>query len=136
MKLPTTHGPYRQSMRRWWRRDPFFTRYMLRECTAFAVAAYAAVLTWGLWALARGETAWLAWLAALRSPWMLALHALLLVAMVVHARSWFEIMPKTMPGLRLGGRRVSQRRITQLGWAAAGLTLALVLALTTAVGWR
>jgi fumarate reductase subunit C len=122
-------------MRRWWRRDPFFTRYMLRECTAFAVLLYAAVLVSGLWALAAGEMAWLNWLAAFRAPWALVMHAVLLVSMVVHAKSWFEIMPKTMPVLHLGGQRVPQRRITLLGWAAAAVASLATLAVTTALAW-
>jgi len=35
----TNRGPYLRPMGAWWRRDPFFMRYMLRESTALAVAA-------------------------------------------------------------------------------------------------
>jgi fumarate reductase subunit C len=126
--------PYVRPMAGWWRRDPFFVRYMWREATALAVLAYAVVLTIGVVCLARGEAAWNAWLAALRSPASLLLHAVLLVAMVVHAKSWFEIMPKTMPMLFVGGRRVAASTITRTGWAAAVLASAAVLALAT--WWR
>jgi fumarate reductase subunit C len=30
---------YLRPMRGWWRRDPFFVRYMVREATALAVLA-------------------------------------------------------------------------------------------------
>jgi fumarate reductase subunit C len=126
--------PYVRPMAGWWRRDPFFVRYMWREATALAVLAYAVVLTIGVVCLARGEAAWNAWLAALRTPASLLLHAVLLVAMVVHAKSWFEIMPKTMPMLFVGGRRVAASTITRTGWAAAVLASAAVLALAT--WWR
>jgi fumarate reductase subunit C len=107
---------------------------MARELTAFAVLAYAIVLTVGVVRLAQGEAAWNGWVAALRSPASLALHAVLLVAMVVHARSWFEIMPKTMPAIVVGGRRVAASTITRAGWAAAlSATLALWL---LAAWWR
>jgi fumarate reductase subunit C len=53
-------------MRGWWRRNPFFIRYMVREATAVAVAAYAIVLTTGVVRLAQGEAAWNGWLEALR----------------------------------------------------------------------
>lgn len=36
--------PYVRSMDGWWRRDPFFVRYMAREATAVLVVAYAVVL--------------------------------------------------------------------------------------------
>jgi fumarate reductase subunit C len=125
---------YVRPMAGWWRRDPFFVRYMVREATAVAVLVYAIVLAVGVVRLAQGEAAWNGWLAALRTPWSLVLHAVLFVAMVVHAKSWFEIMPKTMPPLVLGGRRVAGSTITRCGWAA--VVLASVAVLCTAAGWR
>jgi len=41
------------------------------------------------------------------------------VAMGYHTLSWFDIMPKTMPMLFVGGKRVSGALITRLGLAAA-----------------
>ncbi|MFZ2649441.1 MAG: fumarate reductase subunit C [Burkholderiaceae bacterium] len=123
---------YVRPMRGWWRRDPFFLRYMLREATALAVAAYAIVLTVGVVRLAQGEAAWNGWLAALRTPAAIGLHLLLLVAMFIHAKSWFEIMPKTMPALFVGGKRVSASTITRAGWAAA---LAASSALFALASW-
>ena len=108
--------PYMRPMQGWWRRDPFFVRYMVREATAVAVAVYAIVLTVGVVRLAQGEGAWNGWLAALQTPGSMALHGVLLIAMVIHAKSWFEIMPKTMPMIRVGGRRLKASTIT--GWAA------------------
>lgn len=121
--------PYLRPMKRWWRRDPYFVRYMVREATAVAVAVYAVVLMIGVACLARGEAAWNGWLAALQSPWSLLLHALLLVAMFVHARTWFEIMPKTMPMLFVGGKRLAASTITQGGWAATAVASIALFAL-------
>lgn len=123
---------YVRPMGAWWRRDPFFMQYMWREATALAVALYALILTAGLVCLARGEAAWNGWLAALRSPWSLLLHGLLLVAMLLHARSWFEIMPKTMPMIVIGGRRLAAATITRAGWAA---TVLASLALFAMAWW-
>ena len=110
--------PYVRPMGGWWRRNPYFVRYMVREVTAVAVLVYTIVLTVGVVRLAQGEAAWNGWLQALRSPWSLLLHAVLLISMFVHAKSWFEIMPKTMPMMVIGGRRVSAALITRSGWAA------------------
>lgn len=121
---------YVRPMQGWWRRDAYFGRYMAREMTAFAVFAYAVVLTVGTVRLAQGEAAWNGFLAALRSPWSLLLHAVLLVAMFVHARSWFEIMPKTMPPLYRGGKRVEAATITRSGWAAAAAASAAIVLYT------
>jgi len=121
--------PYVRPMAGWWKRDPFFVRYMWRETTAFAVAAYAVILCVGVLRLAQGEAAWNGWLEALRSPWSLLLHLVLLVAMAVHAKSWFEIMPKTMPMMHAGGKRVEAATITRTGWLATVVASVLLLAL-------
>jgi fumarate reductase subunit C len=49
--------------------------------------------------------------------------------MVVHAQSWFEIMPKTMPMIFIGGRRLAASTITRTGWAATAVVTIGVLAL-------
>jgi fumarate reductase subunit C len=103
----------------WWRRDPFFVRYMIREATALVVAAYSIVLLAGVLSLAQGEAAWNAWLAAMRSPISIALNLLMLVGMIYHSYSWFEIMPKTMPAMFVGGKRVTAATITMFGLVAA-----------------
>jgi fumarate reductase subunit C len=126
--------PYVRPMQGWWRRDPFFVRYMVREATAVAVAAYAIVLTVGVVRLAQGEAAWDRWLDVLRSPWSLAFHGVLFVAMLVHAKSWFEIMPKTMPRIALHGSPLADATITRAGWAAAAIASAALFAL--AWWWR
>ena len=131
-RQPAAGRAYVRPMRGWWRRDPFFVRYMVREATALAVLAYAIVLTVGLLRLAQGEAAWNGWLAALRTPWALLLHLVLLVAFAIHAKSWFEIMPKTLPMLFVGGRRVAESTITRIGWAA---TLLASLALFALAWW-
>lgn len=117
---------YRRPMGQWWRRNPYFFWYMVREVTAVGVAVYAVVLLAGVVCLARGEPSWNAWLAAMRSPMSIALHVLLLAAMVCHAWSWFDIMPKTMPMMFVGGKRVAASTITRAGWVVA-VVAAIVL---------
>ena len=126
--------PYVRSMRGWWRRDPFFVRYMAREATALAVLAYAIVLEVGVVRLAQGEAAWDRWLDALHSPWSILMHGVLVVGMIVHAQSWFAIMPKTMPMLFVGGCRVAASTIMRTGWTATVLASAALCAL--AWWWR
>ena len=119
---------YLRPMDGWWRRDPFFVRYMIREATALAVALYAIVLLTGALCLSQGESAWNGWLAALRSPVSIALHLLMLLAMIYHTWSWFEIMPKTIPAIYVGGKRVPGATITMAGLVAAvAASLALLV---------
>ena len=130
MAAPVTgRKPYVRTMQGWWKRDPFFVAYMIRETTALGVAVYAVILAWGLVRLAQGEAAWNGWLAAMRSPISIVLHVALLVGFVVHAKSWFEIMPKTMPMLHLGGKRVEGATITRAGWLVTVVATLLMLAL-------
>lgn len=126
--------PYVRPMGRWWRRDPFFMRYMAREATAVIVALYALVLLSGLVCLVRGEAAWNAWTQALRSPVSVALHLMLLVGMVYHTFSWFEIMPKTMPMIFIGGQRLQPSVITRTGLAAAVVASAGLFLLVWSLG--
>jgi len=123
-----TRRPYVRPMAGWWRRDPFFLRYMAREATALFVTAYALILLVTLARLAQGRASFDAWLAVLRSAPMLAIQALLLVAFVWHTVTWFAIMPKTLPPLAIAGRKLGPRFITGAGLAAAlAASLALFL---------
>jgi fumarate reductase subunit C len=114
-----TAKAYVRPMKNWWMRDAFFQAYMVREATALFVAAYALVLLVGLARLAQGEAAWNGWLATMRSPIAVAFHAVTLSAFAYHTWSWFRIMPKTMPALFVGDKRVPGAVITGAGLAAA-----------------
>lgn len=118
--------PYVRPMTGWWRRNPYFVEYMVHEGTALCVAAYAVVLLAGVVALGRGAEAWERWLGWLRTPPAIALHVVLLAGFVYHAATWFRIMPRTMPPIRIGGGRVSARAITAAGIAAAVIASAMV----------
>lgn len=118
--------PYVRPMAGWWRRNPFFVRYMAREGSALFVGAYALILLVGLIRLAQGEAAFNGWLAALQSPLSIAFHCVLLAVFAFHAWTWFEIMPKTMPPVRVGGRRLPDAAITG-GALAASAAASLVL---------
>lgn len=122
-------------MQGWWRRNPFYRRYMLREVTALFVAAYAVELLVGLVRLAQGRAAYEAWRAALATPPALAFHALTLAAFLYHAWTWLEVMPKTMPFVTVRDHRVSDRAIVVAGVTAsviASIALFVAVRLVTA----
>ncbi len=120
--------PYVRSMRGWWTRDSFFMVYMAREATAVFVAAYAIVLLVGLVRLSQGEAAWNGWLESMKRPGSLVFHAAVLATFVYHTWSWFRIMPKTMPLIFVGGRKLAPAVITGAGLAAAVVACLAVLA--------
>ena len=123
----TARKTYVRSMDGWWTRVPFFKRYMAREVTAFFVAVYGLVMLGGLVRLSQGPAAFGAWLENLRSGWSIALHLVLLAAFVYHTYSWFEIMPKTMPPVVVGGKKLAPGTVTSLGVAAAAVASVVVL---------
>jgi fumarate reductase subunit C len=124
---------YVRSMDGWWRRNPYFVRYMAREVTAVFVVLYALILLMTLVNLAEGEASFDAWVGMLRTPGSIALHALLLAVFLYHTKSWFDIMPKTMPPIVVAGKRVSASAITGAGIAASLAASLILLALVKAL---
>ncbi len=130
MSTPTAgkRRPYVRPMEGWWRKNSFFVEYMIHEGTAFFVAAYAAVLLYSLIQLGQGEAAWNAWVLCLKSPMAIVFHIACLVALAYHTWTWFHIMPRTLPPIFAGGKRVSGPTITHTGLAAAvGASIILLL---------
>jgi fumarate reductase subunit C len=110
---------YMRPMGAWWRRNPFYGWYMLRELSCVVVTAYALVLLIGLARLAQGRSAYEAWQAALASPAAVLFHMFALALVLYHAWTWFKVMPRTLPFITLAGRRVGDRMIVMTGVAAA-----------------
>ena len=115
---------YTRPMSGWWRRNPFYLWYTLREWSAFFLTGYALVLLSGLARLVQGEAQYEAWRASLHSPAALAFHAVAMLLVLYHAWTWFKVMHKTLPFLRLAGRRVPDATIF-----AAGIVSSIVLSL-------
>jgi fumarate reductase subunit C len=109
----------------WWKSNPFFLWYMLRELTAVFVFLYGLVLFSGLVSLALGESAWNSWRAALTSNTSLVFHLILLLLVGYHSYTWFKVMPKTTPQIP-----VAPQTIVKTGVAVtAALSLVIVAVL-------
>ena len=121
--MPTVKT-YTRPMSGWWRKNPFYLWYMLREASCVFVAAYALVLLCGLYRLSQGAGAFEAWRTALTRPWSIAFHGAALLFVLYHAWTWFKVMPKTMPFIRMGGKRVPDIAII-----GGGVTAAVILSL-------
>ena len=85
----------------WWRRNPYYRWYMLREASCVVITIYALVLLVGLARLGQGAEAFAAWQAALGRPGSLIFHLVALVLVAYHSWTWFKIMPKTLPRVPL-----------------------------------
>jgi len=124
---------YVRPMDGWWKRNPFFIWYMAREMTAPFVALYSVILLVTVLRLAQGPASFDAWVAWLRSDTSIVLHVLLVLVFVYHTWTWFKIMPKTMPPVVVGGKRLSPAQITGAGIAAAIVVSIVVFAVLLGV---
>ena len=124
--------PYVRSMNGWWKKNPWYTEYMIHEGTALFVAAYAITLLVGLVRLGQGEAAWNGWLEAMKSPLSLVCHLAFLVAIAYHAFTWFKLFPLTMPPIVVNGKRLEPGVVVGSGWTAAVVAALALLGLV----WR
>ncbi len=89
----------------WFMARPGFRRFMAREATSFAIAAF---LVWCLVLLHRlgqGYVAWAEFMELTRHPFVIAAHAIVFGAVVYHAVTWFNLTPKAMP-MQIGEEKV------------------------------
>ena len=105
-------------MEGWWRKNPFFVRYMIRESSSVFLAIYAIILLVGLLRLTQGEAAYDAWRAALMSPFSVLFHWLALLTVGYHAYTWWKVAPKTAPDIRIAGHAIPEMLITGSGMLA------------------
>lgn len=127
-----TARAYVRPMTGWWRRNGYYRAYIVREASSAFVTAYALILLFGLARLAQGRTAFDSWLDMLASPWSIVFHAVALGFFLCHAWTWFAVMPKTLPFMRIGRQRVTDRAIVGVGVLAA---VAASAALFAAIWW-
>lgn len=118
---------YVRPMAGWYRRNPRFMAYILREGTAVFLALYALILLWGLSALAGGAESYQSWLDFLASPLSVLLHLLILAAACYHTYTWFQVAPKATPPLDLGGKRVPDQAIIMGGYASFAVVSLVIL---------
>ena len=124
---------HRPQPRYWWAHRPYLA-YTLRELTGVAVALYGAILLAGLVCLWRGLQAFDVYRQVLASGWSLLVHLVLLAAVLWHVVTWFQILPKTMPKLILGGQLVPPRRVTALALLLAFFCSTGLLVVVIAIG--
>jgi fumarate reductase subunit C len=111
----------------WWRRNPRFLKYVLREGTSVLVALYAVILLCGLTALALGPAWFAGWVGFLRSPFSFALHGVIFVACVFHSITWMQVAPKAAPPMRFGTYKVPDEKIVLGGYGACGAATLVIL---------
>lgn len=114
----------------WWKENPAYIKFIVRELTSVCVAYAAIVLLVQVGLLARGVEAYNGFLSWLRSPTVIAIHVFVLLAVLFHTVTWLNLAPKALV-VRLGGRRVPDSAILAghyLAWlGASGLVLWILM---------
>ena len=108
----------------WWLRKRSYAFFVLREITSVFVAYFAGVTVLQVRALRAGPEAHARFVEWLRAPGVLALHAVVLAFVLLHAITWFHLTPKAM-ALRVFGKKIPDAAIVAGNYA--GFLLASML---------
>ncbi len=113
----------------WWSRRWAYLKFILRELSSIFVAYFAILTLLQVRALGGGPEAYARFQAWMKAPILIALNALSLFFVLVHALTWFHLAPKAM-AVRMRGRRVPDFLIVlpnYIAWLAASAILAWLL---------
>jgi fumarate reductase subunit C len=87
--------PYRPRMSAYWYLDQWhYLRYAMRESSSFFVAYFAVVTLVQIAALEAGPTRYAQFQACMRCPGMIVLNAIALAFILLHAVTWFTLVPR------------------------------------------
>jgi len=112
----------------WWLERWCYARFVLRELTSLFIGFAAFVWLWLLRALAGGPETYAGFVAGMKTPLMLALHAVTLAAALFHAITWFHLTPRAAV-IRIGGKRLPDGIVVGLNyciWLAASFGVAWI----------
>jgi fumarate reductase subunit C len=113
----------------WWLRRLAYTKFITRELTSLAVAYAAVLLLVEVWTVGRGAEAYTRFLDGLTHPALMALHVVVLLALLFHTVTWLSLAPQALV-LRLRGRRVPDAAVAAahyLAWAVASAAVCWLL---------
>jgi fumarate reductase subunit C len=94
---------YRPRMSAFWYLDRWpYLLFILRELSSFFVAYFAVVILFQIAALSAGAGAYASFQACMRNPLMIILNAVTLLFLLLHAVTWFNLVPRVMMRQVLG----------------------------------
>ncbi len=121
--------PYVREMKRtWWASSPFYRFYMLREATVLPLVLFTLFLTFGLGCLVKGPEAWQSWLGFMANPVVIAINIVALLGSLLHAQTFFGMMPKVVP-IKFKGKALPKFIVVGGQWAAVLVISFIVLIL-------
>jgi fumarate reductase subunit C len=98
---------YRKRVSTWWWAQQWRSfKFILRELSSLAVGYVGLILLLLIWSLIQGPSAYAELLAWLAWPPVVVLSIIAFLFVLYHAITWFNLTPKAMPPIRVGGKRV------------------------------
>jgi fumarate reductase subunit C len=125
--VTTSVHAYRQPISRfWWAKRRSYLLFMLREISCVFVAWFVVYLLLLVHATGAGRDSYARFLDWSANPFVVAVNAVALIFLLLHAVTWFDLAPRAIvPHIR--GRRVPARAVLA-GHYAAWLVVSAVLA--------
>ena len=122
---------YRRPVPTWWwvRKRTYFV-FVMRELSSLFVAWLVVHLLMFLWAVGRGEGAYVDFLDWASTPWVVGLNVVALLFLALHVVTWFSLTPQAM-AMKLGSRPVPTAVVIASQYAALLVVSAFVLWLVT-----
>lgn len=109
----------------WWLERPAYAKFITRELTSLAVGYAALLIMLEIWVLSRGPEAHERFRGLLVSTPVLVLHGIVLLFLLFHSVTWFNLAPRAL-SVRLGRRRVPDAVVLAGHYAAWLVATALV----------
>ena len=120
MVNPTEYLPksYRRRMSTyWWLARRTYLIFILREASSLFVGWTVLLKLGQIWAVTRGPSANEVFYEWMRHPLILGVNIIAFLFVLLHAVTWFNLMPKAMV-LHRKGQRVPDWAISRTGYAA------------------
>src|SRR5690348_7326869 len=89
----------------WWASRWYHIKFISRELTSIFVAGYVILFLFYVRSILLGPEEFEKISSLLKSPWMIALHTVAMLALVFHSVTWFNLAPKAMV-IKIGDKRL------------------------------
>lgn len=128
MTTATKRKAYVREMKpNWWQKLGFYKFYMLRESTAIPTVWFSLVLLFAVIAISNGTFA-TDFVSFLKNPLVIILNLISLAAMMLHAKTLFEMMQPVM-GIMVDGKYLPQATMVKALWIVLAVVTVVILAL-------
>jgi fumarate reductase subunit C len=122
---------YRKRVSTWWWLGQWqYLKFILREISSIFVALAVGTTLWEISALHDGAESYAQFQQRMHSPGMIALGIITLGFVIFHAITWFNLTPRAMPAVRIGGKRVPEAMIAlpnYIAWIVVSAFVAWVV---------